>query len=173
METSQVVHTLFSLVFTGKICSPQSHVLLTSRKVWRKKDLPCLEEDSIREHLRILDIHNSIGPNETYTQMPKGHGCYHCRITSNHLLNIFCINTRLWQERCQRQTLSDRTRTKNTEVWDIRLGLQEILFYCENVLTLKQGSQRGCGLPILKDIRKLVMVLSNLVWLTPSVSTTL
>lgn len=131
METS-IVHSFFFLIFTSKICSPQSHVHLTSGKVWSKKDLPCLEEDSIREHLRIQDIHNSIGPNEIFTQVPKGHGCYYCRIIFNHLLNIFCINIRFMEEQTSETGSHWQDQNEKTEEWHIQLKLKEILFYCED-----------------------------------------
>ena len=62
-ETRDEEHnSLFALIFTGKTSLEESHVPETSGKVWSKEHLPAVEKTQVREHLKKLDIHKSMGP---------------------------------------------------------------------------------------------------------------
>ena len=51
-----------SPVVIGKFCFRETQAPKYSGKVWSDEDLPLIEEDQIREHLKIHGIPKSIGP---------------------------------------------------------------------------------------------------------------
>ncbi|GAB0208187.1 mitochondrial enolase superfamily member 1 [Grus japonensis] len=54
------VESLWSLLV--KADPQETQTLEVEEKVWRKEDLPLVEEDQVREHLGKLDTHKSMGP---------------------------------------------------------------------------------------------------------------
>ena len=57
-----VTMTFFASVFTAKASPQESQTLEVREKVWRKQDLPLVEEDRVRDHLGKLNTHKSMGP---------------------------------------------------------------------------------------------------------------
>ncbi|GAB0190397.1 mitochondrial enolase superfamily member 1 [Grus japonensis] len=60
-EEVELLNATFDSVFTAKAGPQESQTLEVGEKVWRKEDVPLVEEDQVREHLGKLDIHKSMG----------------------------------------------------------------------------------------------------------------
>ncbi|GAB0210235.1 mitochondrial enolase superfamily member 1 [Grus japonensis] len=61
-EKAELLNAAFSSVFTAKAGPQESQTLEVGEKVWRKEDLPLVEEDRVRDHFGNLNIHKSMGP---------------------------------------------------------------------------------------------------------------
>ncbi|GAB0204864.1 mitochondrial enolase superfamily member 1 [Grus japonensis] len=61
-EKTELLSAAFASIFTAKAGPQESQTLEVREKVWRKEDLPSVEEDRVREHLGKLNIHKSMGP---------------------------------------------------------------------------------------------------------------
>ena len=74
-------------VFTSQGSSCMAQAAESKGKNWEKEDLPTVSEDQICDHLKNLQVHKCVGPNEIHprhmrqTQLPncypsylKGHG---------------------------------------------------------------------------------------------------
>ncbi|PKU44703.1 rna-directed dna polymerase from mobile element jockey-like [Limosa lapponica baueri] len=59
---AELLNAFFASVFTAQASPQEPWTLEESEKVWTKEDLPLVEEDQVREQLRRLDIHKSMGP---------------------------------------------------------------------------------------------------------------
>ncbi|GAB0187639.1 mitochondrial enolase superfamily member 1 [Grus japonensis] len=68
-EKAELLNAFFALIFTAKTSPQESQTLEVGEKVWRKEDLPLVEEDWVREHLGKLDIHKSMGPDAMHPQV--------------------------------------------------------------------------------------------------------
>ncbi|GAB0208054.1 mitochondrial enolase superfamily member 1 [Grus japonensis] len=62
-EKAELLNAAFVSVFTAKTGPQESQTLKVGEKVWRKEDLPLVEEDWVRDHLGKLDIHKSMDHN--------------------------------------------------------------------------------------------------------------
>ncbi|GAB0193858.1 mitochondrial enolase superfamily member 1 [Grus japonensis] len=71
MEKAEVLHAAFASICTSKTSFPESQVPETSGRVWSKEDIPLVEEDQVREYLRKLAVHKSVGPDGTHSQALK------------------------------------------------------------------------------------------------------
>ncbi|GAB0209397.1 mitochondrial enolase superfamily member 1 [Grus japonensis] len=60
-EKVELLNAFFASVFTAKAGPQETQTLEVGGKVWRKEDLPLVEEDQVREHLGKFDIHKSMG----------------------------------------------------------------------------------------------------------------
>lgn len=58
VEQVKVLKDFFMLVLTGKICLQEMQAPETRGKGWSEEDLPLLEEDQAREHLKKSNIHS-------------------------------------------------------------------------------------------------------------------
>ncbi|GAB0182914.1 mitochondrial enolase superfamily member 1 [Grus japonensis] len=67
-EKAELLNAFFASVFTAKVSPQESQTLEVGEKVWRKEDLPLVEEDWVREHLGKPDIHKSMGPDGMHPQ---------------------------------------------------------------------------------------------------------
>ncbi|GAB0179468.1 mitochondrial enolase superfamily member 1 [Grus japonensis] len=61
-EKAELLNAFFASVFTAKAGPQESQTLEVGEEVWRKEDLPLVEEDRVREHLGKLNIHKFMGP---------------------------------------------------------------------------------------------------------------
>ncbi|GAB0195017.1 mitochondrial enolase superfamily member 1 [Grus japonensis] len=61
-EKAELLNAFSASVFTAKAGPQESQTLEVGQKVWRKEDLPLVEEDRVREHLSKLNIHKLMGP---------------------------------------------------------------------------------------------------------------
>ncbi|GAB0204392.1 mitochondrial enolase superfamily member 1 [Grus japonensis] len=63
-EKAEVLNNFFASVFTGKCLSPTAQV--TEGRDWEKAEPPTVGEDQVREYLRNLKVHKSMGPDELH-----------------------------------------------------------------------------------------------------------
>ncbi|GAB0204607.1 mitochondrial enolase superfamily member 1 [Grus japonensis] len=64
VEKAEVLNDLFASVFTGKCLSHTAQV--TEGRDWEDAEPPTVGEDQVREYLRNLKVHKSIGPDEMH-----------------------------------------------------------------------------------------------------------
>ncbi|GAB0209017.1 mitochondrial enolase superfamily member 1 [Grus japonensis] len=67
MEKAEVLNDFFASVFTGKCLSHTAQV--TEGRDWENAEPPTVGEDHIREYLRNLKVHKSMGPDEMHPQV--------------------------------------------------------------------------------------------------------
>ncbi|GAB0199269.1 mitochondrial enolase superfamily member 1 [Grus japonensis] len=66
MEKAEVLNDFFASVFTSKCSSHTAQVTEGKGKDWENAELPTVGEDQVREYLRKLKVHKSMGPDEMY-----------------------------------------------------------------------------------------------------------
>ncbi|GAB0187062.1 mitochondrial enolase superfamily member 1 [Grus japonensis] len=64
MEKAEVLNDFFASVFTGKSLSHTAQV--TEGRDWENAEPPTVGEDQVREYLRNLKVHKSMGPDELH-----------------------------------------------------------------------------------------------------------
>ncbi|GAB0206425.1 mitochondrial enolase superfamily member 1 [Grus japonensis] len=67
MEKAEVLSDFFASVFTGKSLSHTAQV--AEGRDWENAELPTVGEDQVREYLRNLKVHRSMGPDEMHPQV--------------------------------------------------------------------------------------------------------
>ncbi|GAB0190077.1 hypothetical protein GRJ2_001473000 [Grus japonensis] len=67
MEKAEVLNDFFASVFTGKCLSHTAQV--TEGRDWENVELPTVGEDQVREYLRNLKMHKSMGPDEMHPRV--------------------------------------------------------------------------------------------------------
>ncbi|GAB0207940.1 mitochondrial enolase superfamily member 1 [Grus japonensis] len=67
MEKAEVLNDFFASVFTGKYSSHTAQV--TEGRDWENAELPTVGEDQVREYLRNLKVHKSMGPDEMHPRV--------------------------------------------------------------------------------------------------------
>ncbi|GAB0184863.1 mitochondrial enolase superfamily member 1 [Grus japonensis] len=67
MEKAEVLNDFFASVFTGKCWSHSDQV--AEGRDWENAELPTVGEDQVREYLRNLKVHKSMGPDEMHPQV--------------------------------------------------------------------------------------------------------
>ncbi|GAB0188274.1 mitochondrial enolase superfamily member 1 [Grus japonensis] len=65
MEKAEVLNDFFASVFTGKSLSHTAQV--TEGRDWENAEPPIVGEDQVREYLRNLKVHKSMGPDEMHS----------------------------------------------------------------------------------------------------------
>ncbi|GAB0205406.1 mitochondrial enolase superfamily member 1 [Grus japonensis] len=69
MEKAEVLNDFFASVFTGKCLSHTAQV--TEGRDWENAEPPTVGEDQVREYLRNLKVHRSMGPDELHPQVSR------------------------------------------------------------------------------------------------------
>ncbi|GAB0201619.1 class II histocompatibility antigen, B-L beta chain-like [Grus japonensis] len=64
MEKAEVLNDFFASVFTGKGSSHAAQVTEGKGRDWENEEPPTVGEGQVREHLRNLKVHKSMGPDE-------------------------------------------------------------------------------------------------------------
>ncbi|GAB0187269.1 mitochondrial enolase superfamily member 1 [Grus japonensis] len=67
MEKAEVFNDFFASVFTGKSLSHTAQV--TEGRDWENAEPPTVGEDQVREYLRNLKVHKSMGPDEMHRRV--------------------------------------------------------------------------------------------------------
>ncbi|GAB0182993.1 mitochondrial enolase superfamily member 1 [Grus japonensis] len=67
MEKAEVLNDFFASVFTGKCLSHTAQV--AEGRDWENAEPPTVGEDQVREYLRNLKVHKSMGPDEMHPQV--------------------------------------------------------------------------------------------------------
>ncbi|GAB0203560.1 mitochondrial enolase superfamily member 1 [Grus japonensis] len=67
MEKAEVLSDFFASVFTGKCLSHTAWV--TEGRDWENAEPPTVGEDQVREYLRNLKVHKSMGPEELHPRV--------------------------------------------------------------------------------------------------------
>jgi len=66
-EKAELLNAFFASVFTAKAGPQESQALRVREEACRKNDPPLVEENCVRDCLRNLDTHKSMGPNGMHT----------------------------------------------------------------------------------------------------------
>ena len=66
MEKAEVLNDFFASVFTGKYSSHTAQVTEGKGRDWENEEPPTVGEDQVREYLRNLKVHKSMGPDELH-----------------------------------------------------------------------------------------------------------
>ncbi|GAB0199630.1 mitochondrial enolase superfamily member 1 [Grus japonensis] len=67
MEKAEVLNDFFASVFTGKCLSHTAQV--AEGRDWENAEPPTVGEDQVREYLRNLKVHKSMGPDELHPRV--------------------------------------------------------------------------------------------------------
>ncbi|GAB0180457.1 mitochondrial enolase superfamily member 1 [Grus japonensis] len=67
MEKAEVLNDFFASVFTSKCLSHTAQV--TEGRDWENAEPPAVGEDQVREYLRNLKVHKSMGPDEMHPRV--------------------------------------------------------------------------------------------------------
>ncbi|GAB0189782.1 mitochondrial enolase superfamily member 1 [Grus japonensis] len=74
MEKAEVLHDFFASVFTSKCSSHTAQVTEGKGRDWENAEPPTVGEDQVRDHLRNLKVHKSMGPDENAAPGLEGTG---------------------------------------------------------------------------------------------------
>ncbi|GAB0209434.1 ubiquitin-associated protein 2 [Grus japonensis] len=69
MEKAEVLNDFFASVFTSKCLSHTAQVTEGKGRDWEHEELPTVGEDQVREYLRNLKVHKSMGPDEMHPRV--------------------------------------------------------------------------------------------------------
>ncbi|GAB0183916.1 mitochondrial enolase superfamily member 1 [Grus japonensis] len=69
VEKAEVLNDFFASVFTGKCLSHTAQVTEGKGRDWENAEPPPVGEDQVREYLRNLKVHKSMGPDEVHPRL--------------------------------------------------------------------------------------------------------
>ncbi|GAB0180075.1 mitochondrial enolase superfamily member 1 [Grus japonensis] len=70
MEKAEVLYDFFfASFFTGKCSSHTTQVTEGKGRDWENAEPPTVGEDQVRDHLRNLKVHKSMGPDEMHPRV--------------------------------------------------------------------------------------------------------
>jgi len=69
MEKAEVLNNIFASVFTSKRFSHTAQVTEGKGRDWENEVLPTEGDDHVQDHLRNLEVHKSMGPEEAHAQI--------------------------------------------------------------------------------------------------------
>jgi len=69
MEKAEVLHDFCSSAFTSKCSSHVAQVAESKGRDWENEEQPTVGEDQIQDHLRNLQVHKSMGPDEMHPRV--------------------------------------------------------------------------------------------------------
>ncbi|KAK4807026.1 hypothetical protein QYF61_000355 [Mycteria americana] len=69
MEKAEVLNDFFASFFTGKFSSHTAQVVEGKGRDWENEEPPTVGEDQVRDHLRNLKVHESMGSDEMHPQV--------------------------------------------------------------------------------------------------------
>ncbi|GAB0193934.1 mitochondrial enolase superfamily member 1 [Grus japonensis] len=62
MEKAEILNDFFASVFAGKCSSPTAQASEGKGRDWENEEPPTVGENQVRDHLRNLKVHKSMGP---------------------------------------------------------------------------------------------------------------
>ncbi|PKU49133.1 rna-directed dna polymerase from mobile element jockey-like [Limosa lapponica baueri] len=71
MDNAEVLNGFFASVFTGKCSSRTTQVTEDKGRDWENEDPPTIGQGQVRDHLRNLKVHKSMGPDKIHPQVLK------------------------------------------------------------------------------------------------------
>ncbi|GAB0177396.1 mitochondrial enolase superfamily member 1 [Grus japonensis] len=69
MEKAEILNEFFASAFTGKGSSHTTQVAESKGRDWENAEPPTVGEDQVREYLRNLKVHKSMGPDEVHPRV--------------------------------------------------------------------------------------------------------
>lgn len=66
MGNTEVLNKFFALVFTSKCSSHAAHLRKSKGRGWHSEVPATIGEDKVWDHLRNLNVHRSMGPDEIH-----------------------------------------------------------------------------------------------------------
>ncbi|KAK4810454.1 LOW QUALITY PROTEIN: hypothetical protein QYF61_004234 [Mycteria americana] len=69
MEKAEVLNDFFASVFTGKCSSHAAQLTESKGRDWENEIMPTVGEDQVQDHLRNLNVHKSMGPDEMHPRV--------------------------------------------------------------------------------------------------------